>query len=316
MKTLPFDKIESANGWVQIDWTLSNICNYSCEYCPAFCHDHSHPWPSLEAVDYTTKKLTSHYNGKKLDYILLGGELAIWKQFPDAIDIIKNNSPDCHIKLVTNGSMPQDYWNKTSELLTSIVFSYHPTQVKDIDKFINSVNSSKNKSKSILILAWPDVWEKVIKDREYIAEKVEDYVSLEFKIVDGRFQEYNSGKINYTQSQLDYINNNRKINKGGINLHKPSFTFLNNTKQQIVTGQLLVDGKNKFKDWYCGIGVDKLTLFSDGSIKRGSGCNVGNTDEFGNWKEMNISKLPNDGVICTVDRCWCLPDLIITKKLL
>jgi MoaA/NifB/PqqE/SkfB family radical SAM enzyme len=91
MNNLPFDRIQSEPGWVQVDWTMTNVCNYACEYCPTLTHDGSFGWPSLESVDYTTQQLQKHYN-KRLEYILLGGELAIWKQFPDAVEIIKKKT--------------------------------------------------------------------------------------------------------------------------------------------------------------------------------------------------------------------------------
>jgi organic radical activating enzyme len=308
-----FNKILPDPEWVTIDWTMSNICNYSCEYCPDITHNGSSGWPTLESVDYTSKKLQEHYGDKRLEYILLGGELALWKKLPHAIEIIKENSPTSHIKFLTNGIMPSDYWKTIGNKLTSVIFSYHPTQVKDIQRFVNSINSLDNEYKTILILAWPEAWDKVVEAREYILKNVNDFTSLELKTVDNRFQTIPSSKVVYTKEQLDFIKQNRKVFKSNKSVYKPSFTYLDEVRLEEVTGQIIVEDKNSFFGWYCGIGVDKITLDANGTIRRGSGCMMGVEENFGNWKSMNINKLPVDGVICPYKTCWCMPDLIATK---
>jgi organic radical activating enzyme len=314
MKTLTFDRINSDPAWVTIDWTMTNVCNYACEYCPSITHDGSFGWPSLESVDYTTKVLQEHYGkNRKLEYILLGGELAIWKKLPDAIDIIKKNSPDSHIKFITNGIMPEDYWRRIGSKITSVVFSYHPTQVKSLEKFVESINALDNEYKTILVLAWPDCWEQVIAARDYIIENVREFTSLELKLVDNRYETLADSRVSYTQEQIDYIQANRKVSKSKKSIYKPSFTYSGDNKLQEVTGQILVDGLNKFNGWYCGIGVDKITLDANGSIRRGSGCMIGTDEDFGNWKDSDIKRLPTSGVTCPYDSCWCMPDLMATK---
>lgn len=309
-----FNKIIPDKNWVIVDWTMSNVCNYACEYCPTITHDGSFGWPSLESIAYTTKKLEQHYGlDKKLEYVLLGGELAIWKKFPQAVETIKENSPDSHVKLLTNGIMPSDYWKRIGSKLTSVVFSYHPTQVKSIEKFVDSINSLENDYKTILILVWPNAWDKVIEARNYILENVKDFTSLELKIVDNRFQTIPSSKVVYTEEQMNYIKKNRKVFRSNRSIYKPSFMYHDDQKLDPVTGQIIVEEKNKFKGWYCGIGVDKITLDANGSIRRGSGCMMGIDENFGNWKNMDIKTLPTDGVICPYDTCWCMPDLVATK---
>ena len=315
MKTLPFNRIQADPEWVIVDWTMTNVCNYACEYCPSITHDGSFGWPTLDSIDYTTRKLQAHYgNNRRLEYILLGGELAIWKKLPDAIDIIKTNSPDCHIKFITNGIMPEDYWRRIGSKITSVVFSYHPTQVKSIEKFVESINALDNDYKTILILAWPDTWDKVVHAREYILENVHDFISLELKIVDNRYQTVADSKVQYTPEQLDYIKANVRVSKTKKkSMFKPSYTYLDDQKVESVTSQIILDEQNKFKGWSCGIGVDKITLDADGSIRRGSGCMIGNDENFGNWKNSDIKYLPSNGITCPYETCWCFPDLMATK---
>jgi len=315
MKTLPFNRIEADPNWVIVDWTMTNVCNYACEYCPTITHDGSFGWPTLESIDYTTKKLQAHYGkNRRLDYILLGGELAIWKKLPEALEIIKTNSPDCHIKFITNGVMPEDYWRRIGKQITSVVFSYHPTQVKSVEKFVESINALDNDYKTILVLAWPDAWDKVVHAREYILEHVKEFTSLEIKVVDNRYQTVADSRVQYTQAQIDYMQANMRVSKSKKFIFNPSFTYDNDKKLQAVTSQILIDEQNRFKDWYCAIGVDKITLDANGTIRRGSGCMLGTDEDFGNWKESNIKWLPNDGVVCPYNSCWCLPDMMASKS--
>jgi len=315
MKTLIFDRIQADPNWVIIDWTMTNVCNYACEYCPSITHDGSFGWPSLESIDYTTRILQNHYGkNRRLEYTLLGGELAIWKKLPESIDIIKQNSPDSNIKFITNGIMPEDYWRRIGSQISSVVFSYHPTQVKSVEKFVESINALDNEYKTILVLAWPAVWDKVLSAREYILKNVNEFTSLELKLVDNRYETIADSKVVYTKEQIDYIQANRKVSKSGKSIYKPSFTYIGQQRLQEVTGQILVDEQNKFKDWTCGIGVDKITLDANGTIRRGSGCMIGSDEDFGNWKESNIKNLPTFGVICPYNTCWCMPDLMATKS--
>lgn len=315
MKTLQFNRIQADPDWVTIDWTMTNVCNYACEYCPSITHDGSFGWPSLDSVDYTTRVLQDHYGkNRRLEYTLLGGELAIWKKLPEAIDIIKKNSPDSNIKFITNGVMPEDYWRRIGSQISSVVFSYHPTQVKSVEKFVESINALDNEYKTILILAWPAVWDKVLEAREYILSNVNEFTSLELKLVDNRYETIADSAVVYTQEQMNYIQANRKVSKSRKSIYKPSFTYLDDQRLEEVTGQILVDGQNQFKDWSCGIGVDKITLDANGTIRRGSGCMMGTDEDFGNWKESNIKNLPDSGVTCPYNTCWCMPDLMATKN--
>lgn len=315
MKTLQFNRIQADPDWVTIDWTMTNVCNYACEYCPSITHDGSFGWPSLDSIDYTTRVLQNHYGkNRRLEYTLLGGELAIWKKLPEAIDIIKKNSPDSNIKFITNGVMPEDYWRRIGSQISSVVFSYHPTQVKSVGKFVESINALDNEYKTILILAWPAVWDKVLEAREYILSNVNEFTSLELKLVDNRYETIADSAVVYTQEQMNYIQANRKVSKSRKSIYKPSFTYLDDQRLEEVTGQILVDGQNQFKDWSCGIGVDKITLDANGTIRRGSGCMMGTDEDFGNWKESNIMNLPSSGVICPYNTCWCMPDMMATKS--
>ena len=33
---------------VQIQWSMGNTCNFSCEYCPSILHDGTKPWLTTE----------------------------------------------------------------------------------------------------------------------------------------------------------------------------------------------------------------------------------------------------------------------------
>ena len=45
------------NDWFLVSWTLSNKCNYRCEYCPDILHNGSTGQPRWETVERFIKNL-------------------------------------------------------------------------------------------------------------------------------------------------------------------------------------------------------------------------------------------------------------------
>ena len=52
---------------VQIQWSMGNTCNFSCEYCPSVLHDGSKPWLSTERYIQVVDKISKHTIKTKAD---------------------------------------------------------------------------------------------------------------------------------------------------------------------------------------------------------------------------------------------------------
>ena len=81
---------------VQIQWSMGNTCNFSCDYCPSILHDGSKPWMSTERYLQVVDKISNHYRSKNrfMHWELLGGEVTTIPDFEKIIERI------VHIALV------------------------------------------------------------------------------------------------------------------------------------------------------------------------------------------------------------------------
>ena len=87
------------NDWFLVSWTLSNKCNYRCEYCPDILHNGSTGQPRWETVERFIKNLKVN---KDICFRISGGEPTYWKHF---IDMAKCAKEQGHkFTFVSNGS--------------------------------------------------------------------------------------------------------------------------------------------------------------------------------------------------------------------
>jgi organic radical activating enzyme len=298
---------------VVVDWTLSNICNYTCHYCTDDAKNGSQIWPEFESIRKTVRKLSEHYKGKTLSFVLLGGELTVWKQFIDCITIIKEEAPSSKIRLLTNGIMPPKWWATYGLLFDSVQFSFHPNQVKSLDVFIESVNQCSCKDNNVFIMADPKHWDIVTDAYEQCVNRITTARSIAAKVVDNRNVMITNSIIDYTVEQKEWIVKSLKSN---INIPKKISVIkgidIDGNIEILNPVELITNGNNKWKYWKCSVGIEKITLHGSGNITRGSACVVG--PSYGNWRNDTFLPLPTDWVTCPYDACFCGADINVSRR--
>jgi hypothetical protein len=85
--------------------------------------------------------------------------------------------------------------------------------------------------------------------------------------------------------------------------------YLDNSKNEITTPELLSTERNNYKDWHCWAGVEQLVIDSFGEIYN-AWCKE---SRIGNIKD-EVLQFPRDPVICKSSYCHCQLDLSMTKQ--
>lgn len=306
-------EIQGPYNVFQIDWTVSNICNYNCNYCADDAKIGNNTWPDIEIVSKILYRIKKLHPNKLFSYNLLGGELTLWKDFINFIDNIRNITPNSNIRLLTNGRMPSTYWEKNGRKFDSIQFSFHARQT-DLNKFIENLKICSCKDINVFLMMDPTHWKKCVVAFDLIKEQVSNVRSVAAKPIDNRAKSYDSKLVTYTQDQINWMKNN-KINtsiKKSLD-NKIVGIYKDSNKKIVDPFQLILNKETNWKGWTCNIGVDKLSFRTNGEITGGSGCLVGGV--VGNWRKnvLNLKKL--NPVICDKDYCFCGSDIEISKKL-
>jgi hypothetical protein len=302
---MSYTEVRSTNPYLTVDWILGNSCNYNCTYCNDDLKDGSSGWPDLSQALRFLDTLAA--TNRDIMLILSGGEPTLWRDLNTFVKEAKTRS--AKIKLITNGFRKPSYWDSISANLDSVVFSLHTDQTPNIQQFINNFNSVLSEDKTVLLLAWPQSWDKVVDYHSAVKVGITSG-SLQLKPVDGRWQG-NSAIIDYTDRQLEWLANNMMYRASKYNnTYHPSY-LINGESQEEIDASTIIEKKNSFYRWKCNIGIDKLTINQHGDIWGGT-CGVGGM--LGNFKNMDLI-LPTASQTCTMQYCNCMPDLLLSKHI-
>jgi len=306
-------EIQGPSNIFQIDWTVSNICNYNCYYCADDAKIGNYTWPDIEVVSKILHKIKKLHPHKLFSYNLLGGELTLWKDFIRFISTIRDITPNCNIRLLTNGRMPSTYWEKNGYKFDSVQFSFHARQT-NVNDFVQNLKFCSCKDINVFLMMDPQYWDKCIMAFNLIKEQVTNVRNVAAKPIDNRAKSYQSKLTLYTQNQIDWMKNNKITLPIKKSLEKKIVGIYKDKNKKIVDPfQLILNKETAWKGWTCNIGVDKLSFRPNGEITGGSGCLVGGV--LGNWRENILNTYKLKPIKCDKDYCFCGSDIEISKKL-
>ena len=290
---------KTTENWFLVSWTLSNKCNYRCEYCPDILHDGSTGQPKWETVKHFVENLKVD---KDVCFRLSGGEPTYWKHFKDLAKLVK----DCghNFTYVTNASQSVEYFKSINEYTDGVFLSYHSAYA-DTQHFID-VCKVLDCPKVVAVMLLPERFDEMYAVAERIHRETDALVEPKI-IVDKVNDEYPTNKVyEYSQEQKEKIKQwpfTRILNYKGI--HRGSLMY---DEQYIDANKLILDGKNKFSGWKCWAGMDGINIDMWGNMYRAD-CQFGGA--IGNLERY---KLPKDPIVCGKNICSCLSDIYIRKE--
>lgn len=326
-------KIKSIqNNEFNIQFTVSNDCNYSCKYCPPQLNSGSTPLISTETyINFFTNLIKD--NPEIMEYDkrfvgLTGGEPTIYPGIEDIIDFFQKNN--FNIVLDTNGSAKIDFWEKNLSKINITNLSVHP-RYANFKHILEIVKLGIEKKSVVKIGVIMDIeyWNRAIEAIDFFKKNnvpIMEFKGLVFKLrkksKDGTIKQnyYNS----YTEEQMNWIKNNTyHTNVNNLKEINPNYQNRNtyviyedNTKEKFLGQNIISKNLNKFEGYKCEAGKSNLSIKWDGKV-RGAHCGVKNIT-FGNLLENpNLKiKLLKNPIICTLKKCGCVPDMRIGKSII
>ena len=295
-------KDPAKNNWFLVSWTLSNKCNYRCEYCPDILHNGSTGQPQWSTV----KRFVQNFNlkDKKICYRLSGGEPTYWKHFIDLAELVKEEGHK--FTFVSNGSQSPEYFKKIAPYTDGMMLSYHKAYA-NAEHFIKIIYESKIET-VINMMLLPSDFEEIFALAEKIYSSTARASIVPKVIVDKTSSENITNEVmTYTEAQKQLIKDwpfSRKVNDE--ELHRGAM-MLND--EVVNANDLILQDKNKFSGWNCWAGLHGVNIDMWGNMYRAD-CQFGGA--IGNLERY---KLPKEKILCGKERCSCLSDIFIRKEL-
>ena len=319
------------NNEFNIQFTVSNKCNYSCKYCPPRLNSGSTPLiPTETYIRFFTDLIKD--NPEIMEYDkrfvgLTGGEPTVYPGIDDLIDFFKQNN--FNVGLDTNGSAKMDFWEKNLAKINMTNLSVHPrySNFKHVLEVVK-LGIEKKSIVKVAVIMDLEYWDRAIEAVSFFKENnvpTMEFKGLVFKL--GKKDEKNGTKKqdyynSYTGEQMNWIKNNTYHNNiKNLTEINPNYQARNayviyedDTKEKFLGQEIISKGLNKFEGYKCDAGKCNLSIKWDGRI-RGAHCGIKELD-FGsllNNPELRI-KLSKNPTICTLKKCGCIADMRISKR--
>src|SRR6056300_1223140 len=293
-------KNKNMQDWFLVSWTLSNKCNYRCEYCPDILHNGSTGQPRWETVKHFVEDFKVD---KTICYRLSGGEPTYWKHFLELAKLVKKQGH--YFSFVTNGSQRVKYYKEISNYTDGFMISYHP-QYADVEHFIKIANEV-DCPVAINLMLVPDKFDDMCTVARQLYNGSMNLTVIPKIVVDKTSTDFVTNTVStYTQKQKDIIANWKyQRNLNFDNLHRGDM-ILDNVDYE--GHEIILQGKNKFSGWKCWAGLDGVNIDMWGNLYRAD-CQYGGA--LGNLERY---KLPKEELVCGKTVCSCLSDIYIRKE--
>jgi organic radical activating enzyme len=298
----------------KVEWRLSNTCNYDCGYCPDESKAGDEKHLDIDTNKQVVDKLCKLFNGERIQFTFTGGEPTLYPNLYELFSYIKSKNKDHQIRTFTNGSRTIKWWENfvREPVIDFIMFTYHQSQVKNIDDFVGVVNSLHNTNIQGLVFftCTHDDFDDTLSCLHYISDRVG--IDCHLKKIHGPILN------NYTVDQTEKFIENRVISgkrQGKQGTYNQDYDLYVQTKyhdgsiENIHDPQeFLARGQNRFLFWDCDIGKDRIVIYSDRVYK--AICQIGNLmytvyDDF----------VPvTESTKCPFMTCTCGTDILESKR--
>jgi pyruvate-formate lyase-activating enzyme len=292
---------------VFVDWTLGNVCNYACSYCPDRLHDGSLRWPAVDKVIGLSEKIVDHYRklGRRAYIKFSGGEPSAYKGMLEVLARLRDLG--ALTALNTNGSREMAWWDSAIPLLDAIVLTYH-IEFAELEHFAAVLKRLTEASITthVNVTMVPERFDECVAKASELAARCRG-MSIALKALRVSF---GSELYPYTEQQKTTMARfgaagaKKKLVRGQM-----LCTYDDGSSELLSPQELILRGANQWTSWNCNAGIESLALHFDGQVYR-SVCGEGGA--IGNLFDQSIA-FPSAPIRCTKKDCHCLSDIRITK---
>ena len=277
-------------------------------------------WCTLEQAKWMVEQIVNFSTHNFRVYNLFGGEPTLWKWFSELCMYIKRTDKNSVIQVLTNGSRTIRWWKKYSPYMDDIVISHHHL-LSDPDHVINVVNECYPYSRvSVQVLMDIASFDKCRDHFNYMMVNLPGIAISakkgETNLGSKEWMPYTLEQNTWFQESLKQSRENSTLQAAHTKLNKMPFSRSfqasdGNSEWAISNKELIFNDLNHFKDWKCNIGMDKISIKSNGMINPGSACYP--EWSIGNYKLKTEIKWPINPITCKYDTCYCGADIEIEK---
>jgi len=302
--------------YTTINWCLTNLCNYSCSYCPPSLHNGTARGIDFPTIKIFLDKVFKHFNNKPIFFELTGGEVTYYKEFEKLITYIKDNGHA--VGLLSNGGRKMKWWQDNKEKIDHICLSYHSEQGKP-DHFFEVVKlMNDHATVHVNIMMLGSNFEESYELGAKIADKIMGVsVSLQplLENMDGEIYDYTTEQKEILDNQTITYNENPEFKEPEGKTRKDYrgrmiYRREDQSLELTSTTKLVLQKLNSWTGWKCYAGIENLVIDYVGNIRRGW-CGEGGV--IGNIRDEELS-LPIEPIICAKQYCNCGLDIMCTKE--
>lgn len=307
-------EIKKRTNLFHIYWTLTDFCNFRCNYCPA--HLHSGDYHSGRKAGFPTDDqinafmdalITNHLPGKTLVLALGGGEPTLHPMFPT---IIERMSQFGETAVTTNGSRSVEWWASLPKLPAVVNISLHHEftkldKINEVSHFL--VNAGVNLTYNLS--CDPANWTAAVGMYEGLDDDLKCLVQP--KVI--HYFGMHRTTYPYTEQQRAWINNVQgKFVRSSLAAKQlrvlPTMIYDNGTSRNLASlSDMTLNEDHVYTGWECYGGQETFNIHFDGRVYS-SICKQVNICHLSEFKPLDTP------FICQMPKCTAPGDLLGSKK--
>jgi len=310
-------KIQKRPNLFFMYWTLTDFCNFRCNYCPSHLHSGDYysgrkpGFPTDDQINTFLDLLISTYlPGKVLSLALGGGEPTLHPMFPT---IIEKMSPFGETAVTTNGGRGVEWWKSLKKLPTTVSISLHHEFTK-LDKI--------NETSHFLVDAGVDLTYNLSCDPANWNDALGMYAGIDDdlkRLVQPKVLNYiGSGRDTYPYTkeqrawikdvQSKFVRNSPNQLTGKIVKTLPTVIYADGKNRLLRNlAELTLNNEHIYTGWECHAGQETFNIHFDG-IVYSSICKQVQVSHLSDFKPLA------EPFICQMTSCTCPGDLLVTKN--
>lgn len=273
-------------------WTLTDFCNFRCNYCPDSLHSGNFKsgrkpgYPSDDEIRrFLERLITRHKRDRFLQICISGGEPTLHPMYEEIVDTLH---PYGVIETITNGSRAYEWWTALNHLPDRVTMSLHAGWTK-IDR-VNELGEfllDRDVDVAFNMMCDPGQWHRVQEMYQQLTPRLQSLVNAKILTdhsggaTDGQHWEYRPEQVEYIRGI--YAHGTRPKGRfsdisllSDIHYEDGSVEILSRPFELVNTNQ------HSFQGWSCSAGSDGITINFDGFAYAGN-CRVrklGRIDQF------------------------------------
>ena len=300
-----------------VEWMINDICNYDC----IFCGDENKIGRRGRLDLATNKKIVDAIaatcNGHPFWIQVTGGEPTLYPNLIELLSYMKEKGAT--VWLMSNGSRTIKWWKtlKEANVLDVLYITYHSQQNADYRHIADVMNLFHDEPVSTITAATyiQETVDTMIEGCDYIHENTGAWINVHaMDIPDSPGMQNVIDEEKYEKiKKYTFLPSKKKITKKKLQLPAGleisalvNVSYNDGTNESHTANELVKNGKSKFFDWDCSIGLDTMRIEID-TIYRGS-CRV-------DGKKFSIDNIKfwEKTVRCPNSDCWCPQDITTLK---